>query len=87
MIYVVIMTGENLSPIYAANMGLIYWPVHSSSRRGRGKGGGSGYHYFSQLLASIYNVKNLVQYPSNNIYILIMYLNQLRFKSIAKEIA
>ena len=30
-----ILTGENLASLYVADIKLIYWPVRSSSRRGR----------------------------------------------------
>ena len=41
MVYVDILTGENLSSIYVANIELIYWPIRSYSKkkRGWGKGG------------------------------------------------
>ena len=39
-IYVDILTGKNLASIRFASMGLIYWSVRSSLRRGWGKGGG-----------------------------------------------
>ena len=36
-----ILTGENLSSIYVANIELIYWPIRSYSKKKRGRGKGS----------------------------------------------
>ena len=43
------MKEEQLSSIYVANLELIYLSDRSSRRRGLGKRGGWGDHYFSQL--------------------------------------
>ena len=50
-----ILIGEKLSSIYVANMDIIYWPIRSSSRRGKDKikRVDGGYHYFSQLPKSL----------------------------------
>ena len=49
-----IMTGEIMSSIQVASFVLVYWSVLSSFRRGGDKMGGSGYRYFSQLRALLY---------------------------------
>ena len=46
-IYVDIITGEKLLSIQIANIELIYWSVHLSSRRQLGKGGGQGKSLYS----------------------------------------
>ena len=44
----------NRGKIVVAKIDIIYWSVRSSSRRGWGKGGGSGDRYFSQLQGLLY---------------------------------
>ena len=73
-----ILTGENLSSIYVANMDLIYFLARSSSRRG-----GDGLSLIGDIviLASckyhLINIhENLVQHPSNNISILLPLLKK-----------
>ena len=64
-----ILTGKKLSSIKVANMDLIYWTVHLTSRRGEDwvKWMDMAYRYFSQREYHFIRVyKNLEQDPSNN---------------------
>ena len=68
-IYMDILTGENLSSVQLPNMELIYCSVRSSSRRGA-----DGVKRGNVILVSCKHQinrvhENLVQHPSNNIWI------------------